>query len=63
MEFEIGDQDQVDGEEALFDESTNPSLRPEPDPCRPLWSWATAPGEVRELQRAELIPEEEQQLA
>lgn len=63
MEFEIEDQDE--GEEALFDDSTNPSLRHKRHQHGPLLSThrPADPGEKLGLQKAELIPEEEQQLA
>ena len=60
MEYEI------EHEDLLFDESTNPSLQHEPaqavrtqSPLRPQEN----PADRRKLQRAELIPEEEHQLA
>ena len=56
MEYEIDDED------ALFDDSTNPSLQrhaPELEAARPQ----ADPEDKRNLQRAELIPEEEHQLA
>jgi hypothetical protein len=59
MEYEISDED------VLFDESTNPSLQHQPQdaarrqaPGRPQ-----DPADRRKLQKAELIPEEEEQLA
>ena len=57
MEYEITDQ----GEDVLFDDSTNPSLKPEEDetPRRRRLD----PADKRTLQKAELIPEEEEQLA
>ena len=62
MEYEIEDQ----GEDVLFDDSTNPSLKPSPrqavrnqPPPHPL-----DPVIERERrQKAEFIPEEEEQLA
>ena len=58
MEYEISDED------VLFDESTNPSLQHEPQEAVRTQS----PGrrdfaDKRKLQKAELIPEEEEQLA
>ena len=52
MEYEIQDED------VLFDDSTNPSLErhaPVPDAARP-----EDPADKRKLQKAELIPEEEE---
>ena len=58
MEYEIQDQ----GEHVLMDESTNPSLQGE-DPL-PKGKPATGPNaakdDKRKLQKAELIPEEEE---
>ena len=53
MEYEI-----QEGEGALFDESTNPSLKPheEETPRRRT----PDPADKRKLQKAELIPEEEE---
>ncbi len=53
MEYEIQDQ----GEDALFDDSTNPSLKrdDEEDLRRRLGE----PADKRKLQKAELIPEED----
>ena len=61
MEFEIEDQDQ----DLLFDDDTDPGLRQERHQRRPFSSpnRLADPDEKRGLQRAELIPEEEQQLA
>jgi hypothetical protein len=60
MEYEISD------EERLFDDSTNPSLLPESGadqrPARSTRPQAD-PADKRKLQKAELIPEEETQLA
>jgi hypothetical protein len=54
MEYEIQDQ----GEDMLFDDSTNPSLKrdeeEEPRRRRP------EPADKRKLQKGELIPEEEE---
>ena len=62
MEYEIRD-----GEDALFDDSTNPSLdqREARTPkARPADTRHPAEADRRKLQKAELIPEEEaQQLA
>ncbi len=60
MEYEI-----QDGEQALFDDSTNPSLddRPELVDKRPAKGRQADPADKRRLQVAELIPEEEHQLA
>ena len=61
MEYEISDE----GEDALFDDSTNPSLlhRDEPPAERRPGS-RPDPADARKLQKAELIPEEdEHQLA
>ena len=62
MEYEISDQ----GEEWLFDDSTNPSLQQgdKPDVKRePVTGPHPDPAAKRKLQRAELIPEEEHQFA
>ena len=56
MEYEISD------EERLFDDSTNPSLLPENRAAEHSVSSAK-PQADRKLQKAELIPEEEHQLA
>ena len=57
MEYEIPDE----GEDVLFDKSTNPSLKPdEEELARPP---AARRKEQRAPQKAELIPEEEDQLA
>jgi len=56
MEYEITDE----GEDALFDQSTNPSLKPdEEDLARQR---AARRKERRAPQKAELIPEEEDSL-
>jgi hypothetical protein len=52
MEYEI-----KDGEDALFDDSTNPSLDHRDD--KPAKGKPEAP-DKRKLQRGELIPEEEE---
>ena len=53
MEYEIHDQ----GEDLLMDDSTNPSLKPDDEPAE---RGANAdPKDKRKLQKAELIPEEE----
>lgn len=59
MEYEIQDQ----GEDVLFDDSTNPSLKPEPDSREPRGAAKrhAEPTDKRKLQKAELIPEEEEQ--
>ena len=59
MEYEISDE----GEDALFDKSTNPSLlhRDEP-PARRRPGPQPDPADKRKLQKAELIPEEEKPL-
>ena len=57
MEYEISDQ----GEDWLFDDSTNPSLKPDQDEL--LRRRHPDPADKRKLQKAELIPEEEEQLA
>ena len=62
MEYEISDQD----DDALFDDSTNPSLRhPDATPARsrPRASPQGDSADERKPQTAELIPEEEEQLA
>ena len=62
MEYEITDQ----GEDWLFDDSTNPSLQSgaKPDAKRkPATGPHADPDDKRTLQKAELIPEEEEQLA
>ena len=54
MEYEITDE----GEDVLFDKSTNPSLKPHEEEGprrRPI-----DPADKRKLQKAELIPEEEE---
>ena len=56
MEYEIQDED------ALFDDSTNPSLQRHA-PVREAVRSQPDPADKRKLQRAELIPEEEHQLA
>jgi hypothetical protein len=53
MEYEI-----KDGEDALFDDSTNPSLDHRDD--KPAKGKPEAP-DKRKLQRGELIPEEEEE--
>ena len=58
MEYEIKDE----GQDALFDDSTNPSLRHEEVP-REAERRPVTRADTRKLQKAELIPEEEQQLA
>jgi len=62
MEYEIENE----GEDWLFDDSTNPSLKPETDraiskepPRRPEDDPADTPADRPKLQKAELIPEEE----
>jgi len=60
MEYEISDEDR------LFDDSTNPSLQhgDRADAKRkPVTGPHPDPADKRKLQKAELIPEEEQQLA
>ena len=54
MEYEIPDE----GEDALFDDSTNPSLKhdDEQTPYR-----RPDPADKRKLQKGEIIPEEEEQ--
>ena len=54
MEYEIKDE----GEDALFDHSTNPSLKPDEE--APLRRRHSEPVDKRKLQKAELIPEEEE---
>ena len=56
MEYEITDQ----GEDWLFDDSTNPSLKPHEEE---LQRRHPIPADKRKVQKAELIPEEEEQLA
>jgi len=51
MEYEI------EHEELLFDDSTNPSLQPGEDEA--MRRRHPAPADKRKLQKAELIPEEE----
>lgn len=58
MEYEIKDQ----GEDALFDDSTNPSLKPDEED-ESLRRRHPEPADKRKLQKAELIPEEDEQLA
>ena len=55
MEYEIKQQ----GEDALFDDSTNPSLKHDEDeqPRRRH----PAPADKRKLQKSELIPDEEEE--
>jgi hypothetical protein len=55
MEYEI----RQEGEDALFDDSTNPSLRHEDDEA--LRRRHPVPADKRKLQKAELIPEEEEE--
>ena len=59
MEYEIQDQ----GEDLLFDDSTNPSLQPgetaEAKP-KPVTGPHADPADKRTLQKAELFPEEEE---
>ena len=55
MEYEI----RQEGEDALFDDSTNPSLRHEDEPALRRRHGETA--DKRKLQKAELIPEEEEE--
>jgi hypothetical protein len=60
MEYEIS------GEERLFDESTNPSLLHGSDGAEPPRRSArpqSDPADKRNLQKGEVIPEEEQQQA
>jgi hypothetical protein len=62
MEYELV----FEGEDVLFDASTNPSCehRDEPLTRRKAATGPQAePADSRRLQKAELIPEEEQQLA
>jgi hypothetical protein len=54
MEYEISDQ----GEDVLFDDSTNPSLKPGEEEVRRRHA---EPADKRKLQKGELIPEEEEQ--
>jgi hypothetical protein len=56
MEYEIPDE----GEDVLFDESTNPSLKPDEEELARQRA-ARRKGQ-REPQKAELIPEEEDAL-
>ena len=58
MEYEIQDQ----GEHVLMDESTNPSLQGEDLPSRrkPMTGPNADKDDKRKLQKAELIPEEEE---
>ena len=53
MEYEI------EHEDLLFDASTNPSLQPGED--APLQRRHPVPADKRKLQKAELIPEEEEE--
>jgi hypothetical protein len=55
MEYEISDQD----EDVLFDDSTNPSLKPGEE--EQLRRRHAVPTDRRKLQKGELIPEEEEQ--
>ena len=58
MEYEIQDQ----GEDVLFDDSTNPSLDPREERYarrKPTTGPNADPDSKRGLQKAELIPEEE----
>ena len=59
MEYEIQDQ----GEDVLFDDSTNPSLKPEDHAPERDRKAPTPQADKRKVQSAELIPEEEEQLA
>jgi hypothetical protein len=62
MEYEIQDE----GEDVLFDDSTNPSLRhgDGADAKRkPVTGPHPDPADKHKLQKAELIPEEEESLA
>ena len=62
MEYEIPDE----GEDALFDDSTNPSLKHEDQQAIRNQSSVRPedyPAEKRKLQKAVLIPEEDEQLA
>ena len=54
MEYEISDQ----GEDALFDGSTNPSLKRDEDE-EDLRRRHPDPSDNRKLQKGELIPDEE----
>jgi hypothetical protein len=58
MEYEIPDE----GEDLLFDPSTNPSLlhRDDEPPARRRAGPHPDPADKRRLQKAELIPEEEE---
>ena len=59
MEYEIRDE----GEDALFDESTNPSLDHRDEDKAPAGRASARhadPAEKRKLQKGELIPEEEE---
>ena len=56
MEYEITDE----GEDALFDQSTNPSLKPDEEEL--ARQRAARRKERRAPQKAELIPEEEDSL-
>ena len=59
MEYEITDQ----GEDWLFDDSTNPSLQPgakDEAKLKPATGPHADPADKRKLQKAELIPEEEE---
>ena len=56
MEYEIKDQ----GEDLLFDDSTNPSLKPDEEEL--ARQRATRRKESHAPQKAELIPEEEEAL-
>jgi DNA-nicking Smr family endonuclease len=53
MEYEIQDQ----GEDMLFDDSTNPSLKPDDE--EELRRRHAETADKRKLQKGELIPEEE----
>ncbi len=55
MEYEI----RQEGEDALFDDSTNPSLKHDED--EQTRRRHPAPADKRKLQKAELIPEEEEE--
>ena len=59
MEYEIQDQ----GEDVLFDESTNPSLKQDDDTPGRDHKAPTPQADKRKVQSAELIPEEEEQPA
>jgi len=54
MEYELPDV----GEDALFDDSTNPSLQSGEEPIRRRHAGRS---DGRRLQKAELIPEEEEE--